>query len=144
MTPFILSRIARQFCNFLRMSYLGDLPGLRWDEVKKRYFAPACASPDVVVSETPAGTSVASVPVDVRIQETLPHKRTSHARSCAICHDTLVVGVELPCGHGDFHAGCVSQWMNRRGTCPICRGVVDVALATAQRSAEAQSAASSS
>ena len=49
-------------------------------------------------------------------------------RCCAICHDALFDDEQqdeqgtalLPCGHA-YHRHCVTQWLLRSGTCPVCR-----------------------
>ncbi|THU54348.1 hypothetical protein C4D60_Mb10t24150 [Musa balbisiana] len=42
---------------------------------------------------------------------------------CAICleeyKDTEKLGT-LNCGH-DFHVGCISQWLQMKNVCPICK-----------------------
>jgi E3 ubiquitin-protein ligase RNF38/44 len=42
---------------------------------------------------------------------------------CSICLETYVMGAILVCGHG-FHAECVSRWLHRSRTCPMCRARV--------------------
>ncbi len=43
---------------------------------------------------------------------------------CAVCYvgfedgDALKV---LPCGHSQFHLGCIRTWLERSPTCPLCR-----------------------
>ena len=42
---------------------------------------------------------------------------------CCVCFYKHSVGdkvVRLPCGHL-FHHNCISEWLNKRCTCPICR-----------------------
>ena len=42
---------------------------------------------------------------------------------CAICLDYAVGATEtdtLPCGH-TFHGKCISEWLKRSSTCPLCR-----------------------
>ena len=39
---------------------------------------------------------------------------------CSICLETYVMGATLVCGHR-FHAECVSRWLRRSRTCPVCR-----------------------
>ena len=44
-------------------------------------------------------------------------------RECCICFYGHSLGskvVRLPCGHL-FHRDCISEWLNKRCTCPICR-----------------------
>ena len=47
---------------------------------------------------------------------------------CVVCLEEYVDGesrvMSLPCGH-EFHADCITPWLvNRRRTCPICKGDV--------------------
>ena len=42
--------------------------------------------------------------------------------------------VVLPCQHL-FHSRCLAPWMQRTGSCPVCRKPIDTALDTAQRAA---------
>lgn len=60
---------------------------------------------------------------------------------CACCHDSLAAPlvVRLPvCGH-QFHETCMDTWMQRSGTCPLCRAKVsDVVLLPAHDAATAK------
>lgn len=52
---------------------------------------------------------------------------------CVVCLEDYVDGesrvMSLPCGH-EFHADCITPWLvNRRRTCPICKGDVVRSLA---------------
>ena len=42
---------------------------------------------------------------------------------CVICQLELDPNeaLALPCGHDVFHQTCISQWSDRRNTCPICQ-----------------------
>lgn len=43
--------------------------------------------------------------------------------ACAICLNKIVLGseiIKLPCGHY-YHSKCISQWLQIKHTCPICR-----------------------
>ncbi|KAL2126345.1 hypothetical protein VTI74DRAFT_1141 [Chaetomium olivicolor] len=47
---------------------------------------------------------------------------------CVVCVDEMGVGEKaafLPCGHF-FHGECVIPWLKMHGTCPVCRGSVEV------------------
>eukprot|EP00434_Breviolum_minutum_P000703 symbB.v1.2.000618.t1/scaffold26.1/size418576/33 len=44
------------------------------------------------------------------------------AMECVICcREILQVGYSLPCGHCQWHETCVSDWIARQNTCPLCR-----------------------
>ena len=54
---------------------------------------------------------------------------------CVVCLEEYVDGesrvMSLPCGH-EFHANCITPWfVNRRRTCPICKGDVVRSMARA-------------
>ncbi|NWS13193.1 PJA2 ligase, partial [Pachyramphus minor] len=51
---------------------------------------------------------------------------TGQDQSCTICCTDYVRGeyvAELPCHHL-FHKSCVTRWLQRSGTCPVCRHVL--------------------
>ncbi|NXG16806.1 PJA2 ligase, partial [Grallaria varia] len=51
---------------------------------------------------------------------------TGQEQCCAICCSECVKGeyvAELPCHHL-FHKSCVTLWLQRSGTCPVCRRVL--------------------
>jgi len=39
---------------------------------------------------------------------------------CMICLDSNKINTELPCGHR-FHSKCITEWLNDKNTCPVCR-----------------------
>lgn len=45
--------------------------------------------------------------------------------SCAVCLEphACQASVQLECDHV-FHHACINQWLNKCGTCPLCRQVV--------------------
>ena len=56
------------------------------------------------------------------------HSRVHSRRlcgDCTICMDPVYSDQEqrLRCGHS-FHSGCVSVWLKRQGTCPLCRAQI--------------------
>ena len=120
------------------MSYLGDLPGLRWDPVSGRYFSQT-SSPSIPQhspirhDEQAAVTDVQSLPVDPSVLRTLRRRRG--AGECGICGDIIKgSNILLPCRH-TFHAMCATEWFRRKGSCPQCRSPVDTALAAAATAA---------
>ncbi|XP_071437480.1 E3 ubiquitin-protein ligase Praja-2 isoform X3 [Pithys albifrons albifrons] len=51
---------------------------------------------------------------------------TGQEQCCTICYSEYVRGeyvAELPCHHL-FHKSCVTLWLQRSGTCPVCRHVL--------------------
>ncbi|NWU85918.1 PJA2 ligase, partial [Onychorhynchus coronatus] len=57
----------------------------------------------------------------------------SQDQSCTICWSEYVRGdyvAELPCHHL-FHKSCVALWLQRSGTCPVCRHVLAPVLPAA-------------
>lgn len=71
-------------------------------------------------------------PVPPQILELLPKSEFTEAnaanfseenKQCAICQECYLVKekyIILPCLHR-FHNECVSQWFERKNTCPICK-----------------------
>ena len=76
----------------------------------------------------------------VSTQTHTSHKRkryTGRQIECVVCLEEYVDGesrvMSLPCGH-EFHAECITPWLvNRRRTCPICKGDVVRSLAKSNR-----------
>lgn len=61
----------------------------------------------------------------VGLDALLPSWATSSAE-CLICYDSFsecTPGYQLGCGHGSFHAKCITRWEAEVGklTCPLCR-----------------------
>lgn len=64
-----------------------------------------------------------------------PKRYRGRQVECVVCLEEYVDGeskvMSLPCGH-EFHADCITPWLvNRRRTCPICKGDVVRSLARA-------------
>jgi hypothetical protein len=52
-------------------------------------------------------------------------KLVDTAEDCAIClGGEEGSGAKLPCGH-IFHYDCLSKWVAKQATCPLCRAPVD-------------------
>ncbi|KAL2479879.1 RING-type domain-containing protein [Abeliophyllum distichum] len=52
---------------------------------------------------------------------------TVNARgSCAVCMEGYRSGKQVPCGHV-FHAVCITRWLSRHDSCPLCRFQVSTA-----------------
>ena len=83
----------------------------------------------------------------VSTQTHTSHKRkryTGRQIECVVCLEEYVDGesrvMSLPCGH-EFHADCITPWLvNRRRTCPICKGDVVRSLAKSNGSGAATTA----
>lgn len=51
-------------------------------------------------------------------------KKKSEAGYCVICLEELVPGSKvrrLPCSHSCFHNECISKWLKKNDSCPMCR-----------------------
>ncbi|CAA3002895.1 E3 ubiquitin- ligase RING1-like [Olea europaea subsp. europaea] len=49
--------------------------------------------------------------------------------SCAVCMEGYRSGKQVPCGHV-FHVVCITRWLSRHDSCPICRFRVSGGSAT--------------
>lgn len=73
-------------------------------------------------------------PIEKQTSKFTKRKRyTGRQVECVVCLEEYVDGesqvMSLPCGH-EFHAECITPWLvNRRRTCPICKGDVVRSLA---------------
>lgn len=120
--------------------YKGELPGLEWDEKSRRYFARSeyLNAPNATPSSS-SGARVSSlqagqVPTASPVINSLKHSKRGKLFTCGVCLDEKRERVQLPCTHL-FCRPCLTTWLERKGHCPTCRQVVDVALHTAEMAA---------
>ncbi|KAK5938697.1 hypothetical protein PMZ80_008889 [Knufia obscura] len=83
-----------------------------------------------VPSSSPVNTSSQSQspPPAEKARKPIPKRYRGRQVECVVCLEEYVDGeskvMSLPCGH-EFHAECITPWLvNRRRTCPICKGDV--------------------
>ncbi|KZV56442.1 hypothetical protein F511_08340 [Dorcoceras hygrometricum] len=79
-------------------------------------------SPNFYTSTPALRSFVNSLPMKI-----LPPNSTPSLQSCSICLDDFEINPnterpvnELPCEHY-FHKDCISEWLQRNYTCPLCR-----------------------
>ena len=125
------------------MAYIGILPGLAWCESRRRYFStkPRRESAHIVAEASTENITrdISSFPVEESVLKTLKISRQKVDQACAICSETesheKQSSVILNCRH-KFHPTCLKKWLTIRGSCPMCRACVDVALDVAARCAD--------
>lgn len=84
---------------------------------------------------SPASASSQSPTPEKSKNKPKPKRYRGRQVECVVCLEEYVDGeskvMSLPCGH-EFHAECITPWLvNRRRTCPICKGDVVRSLAKA-------------
>jgi Ring finger domain len=88
-----------------------------------------------LISSSQSVRSLSRSPASEKAQQktTNRQKYTGRQVECVVCLEEYIDGesrvMSLPCGH-EFHAECITPWLvNRRRTCPICKGDVVRSLA---------------
>lgn len=79
--------------------------------------------------------SISRSPPSEKPKKAARRKYNGRQVECVVCLEDYVDGesrvMSLPCGH-EFHADCITPWLvNRRRTCPICKGDVVRSMARA-------------
>jgi ankyrin repeat protein len=66
------------------------------------------------------------------VSKPLPNSKEEEEQECPVCFDSLNQDNSkiLICGHG-FCVDCISKWDNMNGTCPLCRGRIQMAVPVA-------------
>jgi hypothetical protein len=57
-----------------------------------------------------------------RLNIQINDEEVNSEETCSVCLESNV-NCETNCSH-HFHVGCLSQWINRNNSCPLCRGNV--------------------
>merc|ERR1712232_390021 len=73
-----------------------------------------------------AQDAITTLPSHLVTRDELASAPEEH-KSCCVCREDFQEKDEqrtLPCFHR-FHRHCVDQWLERSGTCPICKHRVD-------------------
>lgn len=90
----------------------------------------ALDAPDEGAGATGQGLSkaaIAALPEHVARRDELRHGKAEEALCCPVCLEHVAAGDVLRtlprCGH-KFHVACVDAWLERKATCPLCKGEV--------------------
>ena len=67
----------------------------------------------ILPEETPVETFT-------RLNIQINDEEVNSEETCSVCLESNV-NCETNCSH-HFHVGCLSQWVNRNNSCPLCRG----------------------
>ncbi len=67
----------------------------------------------ILPEETPVETFT-------RLNIQINDEEVNSEETCSVCLESNV-NCETNCSH-HFHVGCLSQWINRNNSCPLCRG----------------------
>lgn len=62
-----------------------------------------------------------------KLKETKFCEESSHSKECTICQEDYKKDetiLHLPCEH-NFHKACVTEWLSRHNSCPVCRKPLD-------------------
>lgn len=97
----------------------------------------------VLSSSAPASSqsqTLSTSPPREKPRKEKPKRYKGRQVECVVCLEEYVDGeskvMSLPCGH-EFHAECITPWLvNRRRTCPICKGDVVRSLQRSSRIGE--------
>lgn len=120
--PFLLTRARRVPALNRALDKLACLMGAPWppyDEraqqhIRKPLSRTALNNLAISHYKAPAGTAAAATDCEVQSEE---------ADACPICFCEYAEGqalITLPCKHF-FHRECISRWLKRDATCPMCK-----------------------
>lgn len=88
-----------------------------------REFPPRSSELDVASGSAPAAKSAVEALEKFIYKGSSEDGEESTLMTCAICMEEVMSGSQLtrmPCSHL-FHGDCLSQWLCRNQTCPLCR-----------------------
>lgn len=63
-------------------------------------------------------------PTSQAVIDSINRVNVTDGRQCSICFEAMAENcMKLPCEH-TFHEDCITQWLHRHSTCPMCRSPV--------------------
>ncbi|KAI3905820.1 hypothetical protein MKW98_006454 [Papaver atlanticum] len=125
-----------QYCFELGLN-LAELDLSTWDDQNATTSDSSSATPPPSISSSDSILAVVSNMPTVAMDDTVcivcmegPHDH--QADHDETDHHQEVVGKQMPCNH-IYHANCLSTWLSRYNSCPLCRCTIDTTIATTSR-----------